>query len=172
MENDVVWVSLPSPHSGYEISEMGIRNKKTMKLLKGNKTGGYHKYFLSREGGGMHGVYFHRLLASSFIPNEKNYPIIDHIDRNKLNNSLSNLRWVNHSMNALNVNVTGCLFVRKTQRPKMFGFTWRDGGVQKTKFFLTSEEANAFRLSMCDEKGFIRRDENGRCIQPKISSNE
>lgn len=164
MENTSVWKDLPSPHSEYEISGMGIRNKKTMKMLKGNKTGGYHKYFLSGTDGKTKAFYFHRLLASSFIPNENNYPLIDHIDRNKLNNSISNLRWVNHSMNALNTNVTGCLFVRKTRRPKMFGFSWRDGGIQRTKFFTTPEEANAFKLSMCDEKGFLRRDENGRCL--------
>jgi hypothetical protein len=44
----------------------------------------------------------HRLLATCFIANPNNYPWIDHIDRNKTNNDLSNLRWANASMNNTN----------------------------------------------------------------------
>ena len=44
----------------------------------------------------------HRLLAEHFIPNIDNKPYVDHIDRNKLNNDLSNLRWVNGTENNLN----------------------------------------------------------------------
>lgn len=43
-----------------------------------------------------------RLLAIQYIPNPDNLPEVDHIDRNKLNNSLDNLRWVSRSENAKN----------------------------------------------------------------------
>ena len=36
---------------------------------------------------------YHRILAKHFIPNPDNLPEVDHIDRNKVNNSLENLRW-------------------------------------------------------------------------------
>jgi hypothetical protein len=42
----------------------------------------------------------HRLLAQSFIPNPLNLETVDHIDNNKLNNDLSNLRWLSREDNA------------------------------------------------------------------------
>tara|TARA_R110002050_G_scaffold216732_2_gene352772 strand:- start:218 stop:742 length:525 start_codon:yes stop_codon:yes gene_type:complete len=35
----------------------------------------------------------HRLMAKAFIPNPDNLPTVDHIDRNRQNNTISNLRW-------------------------------------------------------------------------------
>jgi len=44
----------------------------------------------------------HRLLAETFIPNPEGKPFVDHIDGDKLNNSLSNLRWCTHAENQRN----------------------------------------------------------------------
>ncbi len=41
-----------------------------------------------------HKCRIHRLLAIQYIPNPDNLPEVDHIDQNRQNNDLSNLRWV------------------------------------------------------------------------------
>ena len=45
---------------------------------------------------------YHRILARHFIPNPENLPQVDHIDRNKTNNSIENLRWVSAGENLRN----------------------------------------------------------------------
>ena len=43
--------------------------------------------------------YVHRLVAEAFIPNPNNLSDVDHIDCNKSNNHVSNLRWVSREEN-------------------------------------------------------------------------
>ena len=44
----------------------------------------------------------HRLIAGQFIPNPNNLPVIDHINHDKKDNRISNLRWVSSSTNNYN----------------------------------------------------------------------
>lgn len=41
----------------------------------------------------------HRILAEAFIPNPENLSDVDHIDGDRRNNKLSNLRWLTHGEN-------------------------------------------------------------------------
>lgn len=43
----------------------------------------------------------HRLIAETFCPNPNNYPVVNHIDENKLNNCASNLEWCTYQHNNL-----------------------------------------------------------------------
>jgi len=55
--------------------------------------------------------YIHRLLALQYIPTDDITLEIDHIDRNRGNNNLDNLRWVNHYENNINKEeAKGCIY--------------------------------------------------------------
>lgn len=47
-------------------------------------------------------VRVHRMVAEAFIQNPDNLPMVDHMDRDKMNNHVSNLRWVDSSGNQRN----------------------------------------------------------------------
>jgi hypothetical protein len=47
-------------------------------------------------------LYIHRAVALAWIPNPNNYSTVDHINRNKQDNRLENLRWADRRTQSLN----------------------------------------------------------------------
>jgi hypothetical protein len=47
--------------------------------------------------------YVHRLIAETFIDNPHGYTEIDHINRDKCDNRVDNLRWCDRKMNLANI---------------------------------------------------------------------
>jgi hypothetical protein len=76
----------------YEISTCGnVRNYKTMRPLKINKSGEYSRITLNKKS-----YFLHRLIALTFIDNPLNKLTVNHIDKNKHNNNVTNLEWATY----------------------------------------------------------------------------
>lgn len=73
------------------------RYRKGRLLVKHDNGKGYFAYLID----GKH-IYIHRLVALTFIPNPENKEQVDHIDGNKANNCVDNLRWATRSENLHN----------------------------------------------------------------------
>ena len=96
------WEALTDFEDDYEVETEPphrIRRKRDGLILKLtlNKTLGYVIVSLNGEQ-----YYYHRILAKHFIPNPENLQEVDHIDRDKKNNALENLRWVTRTENNSN----------------------------------------------------------------------
>jgi len=90
----------------YKINNEGkIWSEIKKKMLKPRiHSHGYLRVCLCKENT-IKDFYIHRLVAQHFIPNPENFFIIDHIDNNKKNNLMNNLRWTTSSENNRNIKV-------------------------------------------------------------------
>ena len=74
-----------------------IRRKRDGFIPKGNDVNGYIQVNLN---GKMY--YMHRLIALQFIENPDNLPQVDHINHNRADNRIENLRFVSNRTNSMN----------------------------------------------------------------------
>lgn len=95
-------------HKGKILSNKRTNHKNGYIRLSLVKDGVYKQYYL------------HKLVAEAFIPNLKNKAYVDHIDTNKLNNCISNLRWVSIVENNNNPITKKHLAARKYTRKKYY----------------------------------------------------
>lgn len=148
-------------YDNYSVSTLGrVRNDKTGRILKSNSNNkGYLFVGLSKNCKGR-SEKIHRLVADAFIENVYNLPIVDHIDRDRKNNEVSNLRWSTHSANTRNG--ARCInAVSKFNGVHKNGNSWRaQVVVNQSKIHLgyfekDTEAAKAFN-KFCIENGLKR----------------
>ena len=91
----------------------------------------------------------HRLVAKHYIPNPENKPFVDHIDRNTLNNDISNLRWVTHLENMNNQgmsknNTSGHKNISKNRNSWIF--QKRVNGMNQVKYFKSLTDCLCYKF--------------------------
>jgi hypothetical protein len=156
----------------YEVSSQGrVRNVRTGKVLKPNySVGGYATVSL----GNSHNTRFiHRLVAGAFIGEIPHDMEIDHVDRNRANNAVANLRICSSSQNKQNrtiFNGVECeivdeipneaMIIREYGNHQLENYYYHDG-----TFYLWNG-AKYRRLTICEERNgslFVNvRDSGGR----------
>ena len=102
-ESVVEFVPLLHFEEDYEILNQHpftIRKKSNHKALNESTSRGYIIVHLKRRNYDKH-----RLIATQFIPNPDNLPEVDHINHDRTDYHLSNLRWVSRSSNLRNKSI-------------------------------------------------------------------
>ena len=136
-------------YSTYSISTHGrVRNDITgrvLKLLQHKRGYIYVRLYKANKG---ISKCVHRLVAKAFLKNANKKPCVDHINNNKCDNNLYNLRWVTYTENNRNTsvyssNTSGVIGVNWHKRTQM----WRayisimQGKHKHLGYFNTIEEA-------------------------------
>lgn len=124
MQNEI-FRPIPYYEALYQISNLGrvkrsYKNGKLKILNHDISNNDYHSVVLCKNNIKKK-VLVHRLVAQVFIPNPDNKEQVDHIDLNKNNNQISNLRWATRSENCKNkkaCNNTGKKFISERQNRK------------------------------------------------------
>lgn len=106
MEVDLADYKQVPDYKNYFINEEGdlirpYKNGKVKHLKFFLNDNGYLRINLSKNGK-VKPYYKHQLLARTFLENPENKPCVDHDDRCRTNNSLSNLKWATHAENNRN----------------------------------------------------------------------
>ena len=101
-----VWKEIDE-YPSYYISNFGRVKRKYMNgkelMMKLFTDWKYYKYVALYQNKKRKAFKIHRLVAIAFIANNNiAYDQVDHIDQNKENNHLTNLRWCNNQLNQMN----------------------------------------------------------------------
>jgi hypothetical protein len=98
-----IWKNVIGYEGKYKISSLGKVWSKTKGVLNLNpNVSGYIMVNLWKNNQ-RYNTSVHRLVATHFIDNPNNLPIVDHINNIRHNNNLTNLRWVDFIGNSLNM---------------------------------------------------------------------
>lgn len=97
-----IWKPVVGYEDKYLVSNLGrVKSFWTNRLLKPTKRKKTEEYLRVGlwDGKKQHGISLHRLVATAFLPNPNNFPVINHKDENPTNNCVDNLEWCTQQYN-------------------------------------------------------------------------
>ena len=135
------YVEIPG-YPGYKINRNGDCIGSYGRILKRNYNGRYYDYHFSINGKAYH-LLVHRLVALTFIPNPEGLETVDHINEDKADNCVENLRWMSRAENMRRASV---VVNAKNYYPNKGGFQvqYRIGTEPHNKRFKDEEDAQFY----------------------------
>lgn len=110
LNNNVNASPIPNFEGLYYASKSGIIYGSRGRKLKGYvNNSGYRCVDLYDQSSKRHKLLVHRLVALTYLGNPQNKATVNHIDGDKLNNSLDNLEWATYSENILHARESGLI---------------------------------------------------------------
>lgn len=136
------------------VKRFGVKQNRFLK--EGTDKKGYKVANLSKDG--KRKIYFiHRLVACHFIENPHNFPVIDHINQVKDDNSIENLRWCSNATNQRN------LTNQRTKHDLPRGITITPYGKYRVQISINRKRKNLGNYKTKEEASIVY--EEARLIQ-------
>ena len=173
-QDEEIWKDIPGYEREYQVSNYGNIRSLDHRVSRYGTRGGSEYYDMLLQHGKplipfknnqgycivslTHGkkMLNHRLVAMAFIPNPDNYETVDHIDRNPVNNHVSNLRWISQAQQMQNIKHFNewVSYVSTRDRPSKWCFQFQFKDHKIKRYFLTRELAEKFRDEYFEKIGF------------------
>ena len=151
----VAWKPVVGYEGLYEVSDFGaVRCVTTKGCYQGKmrrewvSPQGYLRIGLSKDGKNR-GLFVHRLIAEAFIPRVDGKDEIDHINTDKLDNRLENLRWCTHSENQNNP------ISAKRRKESIWKYRHSEKGMRDTKHANDCAAKVLSKPVICVETGIV-----------------
>ena len=139
-----------STHPNYEVSNQGrLRNRLTARIMKPYlDPHGYYSFKLCNDKVYTK-KYLHRLVAEAFIENPDSLLLVDHINRDRLDNRIENLRWISSTGNMLNTS---------RHEQELYGISWCANRNSYQVHFKRNNKQKGFGYFRTIEEAKTRRD--------------
>ena len=158
LEHIEVWRFVKSYEGMYKVSNLGrVMNARTGRILKAGTSNMGYQIVSLRKNSKSSTKKIHRIVCQAFLTNPENKRCTDHINHNRADNNLLNLRYATHQENSRNMslktsNTSGVIGVYFNKKRKKYHAQIRlNGKTTHIGYYKTLSEAKARRKLVATE---------------------